>query len=135
MVYQATVKVNPPEEATEEERAPDQTYIGLTEPEWKLRHGNHKQNFKRPSQRGATCLSKYIWSLKDKGLEEEKDYNITWAFKTTANSFSPTSGQCRLCLTEKSLMVLEPECSTLNDRNEFYNHCLHRDKLLLGAVK
>ena len=68
-------------------------------------------------------------------IERERDYNITWALKAKATSFSPTSGQCRLCLTEKTLMVLEPQCSTLNNRDEFYNHCLHKDKLLLGAVK
>ena len=135
VVYQATVKVNLPEGAAEEERTPDETYVGVTEPEWKLRLGNHKQNFKKVSQRGHTCLSNYIWTLKDKGLVEERDYNITWALKAKATSFSPTSGQCRLCLTEKVLMVLEPQSSTLNDRNEFYNHCLHKDKLLLGAVK
>ena len=118
-----------------EPAVPDQTYLGITEPEWKLRHANHKQDFKKVSQRGRTCLSKYIWSLKDKGLVEERDYNITWALVSKASSFSPTSGQCRLCLLEKSLLVLKPHLGTLNDREEFFCHCRHKDKLLLQAVK
>ena len=132
VVYQATVKVNVDDGAP---AVPDQTYLGITEPEWKLRHGNHKQDFKKVSQRGRTCLSKYIWSLKDKGLVEERDYNITWALVSKASSFSPTSGQCRLCLQEKSLLVLKPHLGTLNDREEFFCHCRHKEKLLLQAVK
>ena len=42
--YQATVKVNAP---PAEEQMPDQTYLGVTEPEWKLRHANHEHDFKK----------------------------------------------------------------------------------------
>ena len=135
LVYQATVKVKVPDDAPEEEKVPDETYLGVTDPEWKLRHGNHKQDFKKPAHRGRTCLSKYIWSLKDKGLVEDIDYSISWALITRASSFSATSGQCRLCLMEKSLLVLKPHLGSLNDRDEFFCHCRHKEKLLLQAIK
>ena len=83
LVYQATVKVKVPDDAPEEEKVPDETYLGVTDPEWKLRHGNHKQDFKKPAHRGRTCLSKYIWSLKDKGLVEDIGYSISWALITS----------------------------------------------------
>ena len=135
VVYQATVKVKIAEDAPEEEKVPDQTYLGVTEPDLKVRHANHKQDFKKPSQRGRTCLSKYIWSLKDKGMVEDTDYTISWALMSKASSFSPTSGQCRLCLLEKSLLAMQPHLGTLNNRDEFFCHCRHKEKLLLQAVK
>ena len=61
-MYQATVKVKV-DEATGVEKVPDQTYLGVCEPEWKERLGNHKQDWKKPPKGGATCLSKYIWSI------------------------------------------------------------------------
>ena len=125
VVYQATVKVKIAEDAPEEEKVPDQTYLGVTEPEWKVRHANHKQDFKKPSQHGRTCLSKYIWSLKDKGMVEDTDYTISWALMSKG-SFSPTSGQCRLCLLEKSLLVMQPYLGTLNNRGTRRNFCCKR---------
>ena len=121
--------------APEAEKVPDETYLGVVKPEWKERKGNHNSDFKHPSKRGNTCLSKYIWSLKDKGLVEDRDWSINWALMARACSFSPTSGCCRLCLKEKSLMVLKPEWATLNDRDEFFAHCRHKNKLLLSSVK
>ena len=95
VVYQATVKLNAPVTPAEE-HMPDQTYLGVTEPEWKLRHANHKQDFKKPAHRDRTCLSKFIWSLKDKGMVEDTNYSISWTLMSKASSFSPTTGQCRL---------------------------------------
>ena len=132
IVYGATVKVKV---APEVEKVPDQTYLGVVEPEWKERLGNHKQDWKKASRRGATCLSKYIWALKEKGLEEEKDWSVSWALMARASAFSPTAGYCRLCVKEKSLMMMKPEMATLNDRDEFFAHCRHKNKLLLSSVK
>ena len=132
LVYQATVKVKV---APEVEKVPDQTYLGVVEPEWKERLGNHKQDWKNPDKRGATCLSKYIWSLKDKGLVQDKDWTVSWALMARAKAFSPSSGYCRLCIKEKSLMILHPEWASLNDRDEFFAHCRHKNKLLLSSVK
>ena len=134
IVYQATVKVKV-DEAAGVEKVPDQTYLGVCEPEWKERLGNHRQDWKKPAKRGATCLSKYIWSLTDKGMKQDRDWTISWALMARAAAFSPTSGCCRLCIKEKSLMMMKPELATLNDRDEFFAHCRHKNKLLLSSVK
>ena len=83
----------------------------------------------------ATCLSKYIWSLQDKGLEKDKDWSVSWSLMARAKAFSPSSGYCRLCIMEKTLMILHPEWAQLNDRDEFFAHCRHKNKLLLSSVK
>ena len=131
IVYRASVEVKP-RGVMEVEDAPVETYLGLVEPEWKGRLGNHKQDFKTSSRRDATCLSTYIWSLKEKGLKEDRDFSITWALVGRAKAYSPTSDSCRLCLKEKSLMILKPEWAKLNSRDEFFNHCRHKNKLLLA---
>ena len=86
-------------------------------------------------QASATCLSTYIWSLKDKGKVEDKDFSISWALVGRAQAYSPTADSCRLCLKEKSLMILKPEWAVLNSRDEFFNHCRHKNKLLLSSIK
>ena len=131
IVYKASVAVKPRGVAVVED-APVMTYLGLVEPEWKSRLGNHKQDFKTRSKKGATCLSSYIWSLKEKGLVEDRDFSITWALVARAKAYSPTSDSCRLCLKEKSLMILKPEWALLNSRDEFFNYCRHKSKLLLS---
>ena len=131
IVYRASVEVKP-RGVVEVEDAPVETYLGLVEPEWKGRLGNHKQDFKTSSRRDATCLSTYIWSLKEKGLREDRDFSITWALVGRAKAYSPTTDCCRLCLKEKSLMILKPEWAKLNSRDEFFNHCRHKNKLLLA---
>ena len=130
--YQATVKVNAP---PAEEQMPDQTYLGSLSQNGNWDMPTTSMTSKKPAQRGRTCLSKYIWSLKDKGMVEDTNYSISWALITRASSFSPTSGQCRLCLMEKSLLVLKPHLGSLNDRDEFFCHCRHKEKLLLQAIK
>ena len=56
IVYRASVTVQPRGVAVVED-APVKTYLGLAEPEWKVRLGNHKQDFKTTSKKNATCLS------------------------------------------------------------------------------
>ena len=73
--------------------------------------------------------------MKDQGMEENKDFTITWALAARAKSYSPTSDSCRLCLKEKSMMILKPEWALLNSRDEFFNHRRHKSKLLLSNIK
>ena len=40
-------------------------YIGLTEPTFKIRFGNHKKSFKDRAYETETMLYKHIWKLKD----------------------------------------------------------------------
>merc|ERR1712083_155645 len=76
-----------------------------------------------------TELSKYIWELKDK----EKDYQIKWNIIARANPYTPTSGKCNLCVTEKTLIAnYKGKTQLLNSRNDLMAKCRHRDKWLLS---
>ena len=50
------------------------TYIGMTEHEFKIRYNNHKLSFRDRKHSHATVLSKHIWDLKD----SDTDYHINW---------------------------------------------------------
>ena len=65
IIYQAIVST--------QEKYPDgtnktknETYVGLTDTEFKSRYANHKQSFTNRTLQNATELSKYIWKLKEK---------------------------------------------------------------------
>ena len=104
-------------------------YTGLSEPSWKLRWGNHKQNFKTDtkSNRTATCLAGHIWKLKDKNIS----YSIKFKQLAQAPAFNPVTGICRLCLTESYYIMFHPEGANINSRTEFFSACRHKSKLLL----
>jgi hypothetical protein len=57
VIYQATVKTS--------DKRPTQTYVGVTENEFKTRYTNHKASFNNYKKRNSTELSKYIWNLKN----------------------------------------------------------------------
>ena len=65
IIYQATV-------STQEKypngtiKTKNETYVGLTDTEFKSRYANHKQSFTNRTLQNATKLSKYIWKLKEK---------------------------------------------------------------------
>ena len=135
IVYRASVEVKADEEVPAVvELTPVKTYLGLSSTEWKERLGNHKQTFKKASRKGETCLSSYIWELKAKGMEEGRNFNISWALVGRANTYSPSSDLCRLCLLEKSMIMRKPEWALLNSRDEFFNPCRHKTKLLLSSI-
>ena len=116
LVYQATVTVQGKKE---------ETYIGLTAGTFKTRYNNHKSDFRL--KRNSTELSKYVWSLQDKGTQ----YSITWKIMTKAMPYSTSSKRCNLCLAEKYLIMCKPEISSLNNRNELASTCRHRRNHLL----
>ena len=58
VVYKATV--------TEIDTKKQETYIGLTENEFKTRFNLHKSSFKLEHKRTTTTLSDHIWKLKKK---------------------------------------------------------------------
>ena len=73
IVYQATVTTRE-NDNNRTRKKNTESYVGLTENEFKKRFPNHKQSFTNPRLRNATELSKYIWSLKEKNTE----YDIAW---------------------------------------------------------
>ena len=66
VIYQAIVK--------RQDNNTSETYIGLTENDFKTRYSNHTASFRHVKHRNSTELSKHICSLKDKGI----DHFITW---------------------------------------------------------
>ena len=134
IVYKASVEMKAVEGRPVVVVTPPKTYLGIAKTEWKERLGNHKQTFKNASRRAETCLSSYIWELKEKGQEEGRDFNIKWELVGRAGTYSPSTDQCKLCLLEKSLIMNKPEWAMLNSRDEFFNHCRHKAKLLLSSI-
>ena len=45
-----------------------ETYVGLTENDFKTRYKNHTASFRNIASRNSTELSKYVWSLKDNNI-------------------------------------------------------------------
>ena len=137
IIYQAKVKALPPKRARLEEEVDDprtkevQTYLGRSKPPWKSRSYNHTASFDHREKRKDSGLSQYAWDLKDRKWR----YRITWSLITRSSSYSPSTDTCRLCLTEKHLLMQHPELGTLNIENEFYASCRHKAPLLLSSIK
>ena len=121
MIYQATIVPTQNPENTE-------TYVGLCEPTFKERISNHKKDFKHQKYENSTELSKHIWKLKN----QNTDYSISWKILDRAQPFSPVSGLCNLCTSEKYFIIFEPEKASINQLDELYGPCLHKHKKLLA---
>ena len=117
VVYKATVTTS------DEEKQ----YIGLTDSTFKTRYTHHKYTFKTPKHRYSTELSKFVWKLKDNNTS----YNIKWSIIDRAQSYSPKTKRCNLCLTEKLHIIYSDSQSLLNKRTEFLSKCRHSNKFLL----
>ena len=108
-----------------------ETYVGLTMNQFKDRWKIHDDDFSDPARRTQTELSSYIWNLKDNGTP----YTISWELVRRAQPFSPITRKCDLCIAEIMEIIYNPGLATLNKRNELFNHCRHRDKMLLVKRK
>ena len=109
---------------------PDATYTGITAPPWKTRYGNHKTSFSHSEKRINTSLAGYVWRLKDEG----RAYTISWRILAYLPSFNPSTNSCRLCLTEKFTIMHRPELATINQRDEFFTACRHKEAKLLDKT-
>ena len=119
LIYQATA-TKPNSES--------KTYIGLSSTEFKKRLGTHTDSFKhREKQNIQTSLSKYVWELRDQGVEPK----ITWKIIDRGKPFSPTTGVCQLCTKEKFYIMYRQEMAQLNSKSEIFNHCRHIKPALL----
>ena len=119
VIYQAAV--------TRKDNNKKDTYIGLTENNFKTRYRNHTASFRHAKLRNSTELSKHIWTLKDNCI----DHFISWRILLSHSPYSSASKRCNLCLREKFLIICQPDLSTLNKRNELVSSCRHRNKALL----
>ena len=106
VIYQATV--------TRNDNNTIETYIGLTENDFKTRYRNHTASFRHTHLRNSAELRKHIWTLKDSKI----DHLISWRILSSSSPYNSASKRCNLCLKEKFLIICRPELSTLNKRNE-----------------
>ena len=103
-------------------------YLGLTATTFKIRHGNHKSDFKISGRRTASKLAGYIWKLKDQNI----GYDVAFRIKERAPSYTPISEKCYLCLTEKLRIMQADQNIYLNHRSELLVKCRHRNRWLLS---
>ena len=99
-----------------------ETYIGLTENEFKTSFNLHKSSFKLEHKRTATTLSlsDHVWKLKKKNT----DFNTKWEIVVRVKPFTPEEKVCELCLQEKfSILTSKP---SVNKRMEDFGHCVQK---------
>ena len=113
VVYIATVKNNNGSTAE---------YVGMTEPSFKKRYGNHKKSFQHEAYKSETALSKYVW---DQGLNPTP--NVTWKYLKTCDVYQTGGKSCDLCLSEKVAIIKNLHKGNLiNKRTDIGNRCRHR---------
>ena len=116
VVYQATV--------TQTNTMREDIYIGITENEFKTRYNQHSSSFRLSHKSSATSLSDHIWKLK----QNNTDHTVTWKILEKAQPYTPTTGKCNLCTTEKAYIAYTH--LSLNKRRELFSTCLYRRKHL-----
>ena len=105
LIYQATL--------TCKDNSTTETYIRLTENDFKTRYRNHTASFQHTKHRNSTKLSKHIWTLKEKNI----DHFISWRILSSRSPYNSASKRCNLCFKEKLLIICQPELSSLNKSN------------------
>ena len=74
-------------------------------------------------------LSQLFWKLK----ENNTDHTVTWKILEKAQPYSPITGKCNLCTSEKAYIAYTHP--SLNKRRELFSTCPHRRKHLLSNLK
>ena len=88
-------------------------YFRLTETPFKARFGNHIRDFKYKTYSKSTELSKYIWNLKETGINPIVKWSIVE--KIYCNT---KINYCKLCLLEKLYIIdFIDDTRLLNKRN------------------
>ena len=112
-------------------RALTRRYLGATEPMWKKRYANHRTSFSNPVRKSETCLSKYIWKLKEQNIP----FQIKWSLHKQSFPYQCGTRKCDICLCEKYEILRGDPKLLLNKRSEIMNKCRHKLKYKLCAVK
>ena len=86
LIYQATV--------TRKDNSTTETYIGLTENDFKTRYRNHTASFRHTNLRNSTELSKHIWTLKENNI----NYYISWRILSSRSPYNSANKRCNLYL-------------------------------------
>ena len=106
VVYQATV--------TQTNTMREDIYIGITENEFKTRYNQHTSSFRLSHKSSTTSLSEHIWKLK----ENNTDHTVTWKILEKAQPYTPITGKCNLCTSEKAYIAYNHP--SLNKRREHF---------------
>ena len=120
IVYKATVQI------TGEDRQKE--YIGLTEPEFKKRYGNHLTSFRHERHEKSTELSKCVWNLK----RQNNEYSLGWSVIAQTPGYSNITKRCPLCLREKLEILQADKRVNINKRSELVSMCRHENKYYLS---
>ena len=107
-------------------------YIGLTERTFKDRFYKHRNSLRHRSKANSTELSKYIWNLKDKSIDE---IDVSWSILDTSPPYKNGTRTCQLCLSEKYHIIFHEQGNLLNKRSEILSNCRHQNKFLLCNFK
>ena len=94
VIYMAKVSNN--------KNSEEKNYIGLTERSFKDRLYKYRNSLRYRTKANATELSKYIWHLRDRNME---DVNIEWSILDKASIHRNGSKTCNLCFTEKFYII------------------------------
>ena len=106
---------------------PGNSYVGITEPPFKGRLGNHVRDCSDEKYANTTELSKEVWKIKKKGFAP----TITWKIIKQLPAYNPETKKCLLCLGEK-IEILNREDNLLNKRSELVSTCRHKLKFMLS---
>ena len=118
VIYQATV---------ENSNGERETYVGLAE-NFKKRHYKHKASMERKNPDNTTTLSAHFWAEQEAGRTPK----VTWkVLESRIPPFNPVTGKCQLCIREKFFIVMKPHLATLNQRQEIFSNCRHKEARLL----
>ena len=101
--------------------------VGLTANTFKDRYCGHKQDLGKPAGRTKTTQAGHIWRLR----ENSEEPDIDWEIVCHTAPFSPITGVCNLCTSEKWQILFKPKTATLNRRQDLFNHGRHKEKLLV----
>ena len=101
-----------------------ETYIGLTENEFKTRFTLNKSSSKLEHKRTSTTLSEHVWKLK-----KNINFNIKWEVVKKVKPFTANDKVFKLCLQEKLSI---PRSAPSLKRSKIFGRCIHRKKFLLS---
>ena len=89
-----------------------QITLALTENPFKDRFKSHQNTFRDRDKFSSTELSKFIWDLKDKNID---NVEMDWSTVEKAPPLKNGSKRCELCLTEMYHIIFE-KFDLLNQR-------------------
>ena len=106
-------------------------YYGSCENIFKKRYNNRNCSFRNKSREINTELAKYVWELKEKGI----NYFINWDIAAKLQKYVCGSGKFNLCICERLFIRRAVPNFFLNKRDELVSKCRHRDKFTLKCCK